>query len=285
MEKAPRPSMATITKKIIMALTGLFLCGFLVAHLAGNLLLLNTSNKFLWFNTYARTLNAIPFLLLLEIGLLAIILIHACDGYSVWRHNKSARPEDYAEGRQWAKTKSKKSKKTVSSTIMMVSGTVILIFIAMHVWHFKYHNSIGPANPVSAHKAGESAAPLGAVNAGASAASPAEAQAEATDLAAHVVYEFKKPYVLVIYLFCMVALGFHLYHAVWSSFQTLGVTNTKARRAIIVLNGLFTFVIAGTFALLPIWVHFIYKEPAPETAPAVVPATISSVQANQEGLQ
>jgi len=281
MEKAPRPSIATITKKIIMALTGLFLCGFLVAHLAGNLLLLNTNNNFNWFNTYARTLNAVPFLLLLELGLLAIFLIHAYEGFSVWRQNKNARPQEYAGGRKWTRgAKSEKSKKTVSSTTMMVTGTVILLFVGLHVWHFKYHNAIGPANPISEHRAGDAAPAIGVGTTGTAPHSDtaAQAQADATDLAGHVVYEFKKPYVVVLYLLSMLALGFHLYHALWSSFQTLGVTNSKVRRGVIILNNLFAIIIAGTFALLPVWVFFIYQQPTQQP----VNVSQSAIQQNQE---
>lgn len=264
MDKPPRPSLLGITKKIIMAITGLLLCVFLVGHLGGNLLLLRTADNFLWFNTYARTLGAIPIVPLLSWGIVAMILLHAYEGFMVWRQNKTARPVEYQGGKHWTREKSKKSRKSTSSTTMMATGVIILLFVAVHVWQMKYHNSIGPANPISHQKAGESAPTVGVVG---SAVVPAEPQSaaetahETRDLAAHVVYEFKKPYVLVIYLLCMIALGLHLNHAVWSAFQTLGATNSKVRKFMIGFGRVFTIVIAGGFFLLPLWVFFFVEAP------------------------
>ena len=54
----------------------------------------------------------------------------------------------------------------------------------------------------------------------------------------------------------MIVLGMHLYHAVWSAFQSLGVTNPLLKKSLIYLGNAFTFIIAGGFALLPLWVFF-----------------------------
>lgn len=264
MENTPRPGLLAVTKKIIMAITGLGLCLFLVGHLAGNTLLLmpGANGRFDWFNTYAGTLNKIPILPIVELGLLAMFLLHAYEGFSVWQQNKAARPVDYQGGKTWAKAKSSKSKKSASSTMMMWTGTVILLFVAMHVWQMKYHHSIGPENPVSAVQAGETAQPVvmtaPSVEPG---ETPAEAQAWTKTLAAHVIYEFKKPYVSLIYMFCMVVLGMHLYHAVWSSFQTLGATDTKLRRYMFGFGKAFTVIVAGGFFILPLWAWFFVEVP------------------------
>ena len=77
MNKPRRGITSAVGKKVVMAVTGLALCLYLVAHLAGNLLLLLGRGQV--FNTYAGFLNSIPFLLLIELGLLAIFLIHAYD--------------------------------------------------------------------------------------------------------------------------------------------------------------------------------------------------------------
>src|SRR5690606_37303860 len=124
----PRRAWLGVTKKIVMAITGLGLCLFLVGHLAGNLLLLFPANQYAWFNIYATTLNKIPVLPLIELGLAAMFLLHAYEGVMVWRQNKSARPVEYQGGRHWTKEKSKKSRKTTSSTTMMVTGLNIIIF-------------------------------------------------------------------------------------------------------------------------------------------------------------
>lgn len=228
-----------------MAVTGLALCLFLVGHLVGNLLLLFPANEFLWFNTYSNTLNAIPILLLIELGLLAIFLLHAYEGFMVWRQSKAARPIDYQGGRTWTRTKNDKSKKTLSSTMMMTTGIIILIFVALHVFQMKYRNPIGPSSPVASLSATSTDALPGV-----------QSPQESKSLSEFVIYEFHKPYIAILYMLCMVALGLHLYHAVWSSFQTLGATETKSRKAMIFLGSAFSIVIAGGFFMLPLYVWF-----------------------------
>lgn len=267
-------TLTSIAKKIIMAVTGLALVVFLILHLAGNLLLLfpGPDNRFLWFNTYSNTLNAIPVLLIAELGLLAIFLLHAYEGLQVTLQNRNARPEAYQGGQAWSKAKSAKSRKSAASTFMMWSGVVILLFVALHVWHFKYHGSIGPRGEVSALKQGETAPAVGVTGPGIDAANSPGAVEE---LATHVVYEFKKPYVLIIYLFCMVVLGMHLYHAFWSSFQTLGTTNSKLRNGSVIVGKVITVAIAGGFFLLPLWVFIFVKPVPPMSARTASPAPIA----------
>src|SRR5688500_9494285 len=131
---------SAVGKKVVMAVTGLALCIYLVAHLAGNLLLLLGRGEV--FNTYASYLHQIPFLLLIELGLLAIFLIHAYDALRLTLENKKARPVDY-EVKRWARQKSERSRKSTASTTMMVTGTIILLFTVLHVLHFKYNNPVG----------------------------------------------------------------------------------------------------------------------------------------------
>jgi succinate dehydrogenase / fumarate reductase cytochrome b subunit len=264
METKSRPSPLALTKKIIMAITGLALCLFLCGHLAGNTLLYFPNGNFNWFNSYASFLNAIPILPILELGIVAMFAIHAFEGFAVWKQNKSARPIEYQGSRHWTKEKSNKSRKTVSSTTMMWTGTVILLFVIVHVWQMKYHHSIGPDNPVSAVHSGESAPGVGVAGAGITpdaAQSPQETAAETKVLSEHVVYELKKPYVMALYLLCMIALGLHLNHAVWSAFQTLGATNSKIRKVMVLFGRAFTIVIAGGFFLIPLWVYFFVEVP------------------------
>ena len=76
-----------------------------------------------------------------------------------------------------------------------------------------------------------------------------------------MVYEFKKPYISLLYMACMVILGMHLYHAVWSSFQTLGATDNKLRRYMVGFGKVFTVVVAGGFFILPVFVWFFVEVP------------------------
>jgi succinate dehydrogenase / fumarate reductase cytochrome b subunit len=255
-----------IGKKLVMAFTGISLVLFLIAHLAGNLLILqgSRSGEYTWFDKYADTLNAVPFLLFVELGLAAIVFIHAYDGYSIWKQNKAARGTEY-QYKDWTKRgKSSKSKKSVASTTMMVTGIILLVFMVGHVWHFKYHNSIGAPNPVSIHKAGDAAPAIGVV--GATVAAPegqsdAQTKIESLQLARHVVYELKKPGVALLYVLCMLAVTLHLYHAIGSSLQTLGAGASKIGQALWHISRVVAVAVGLSFTFLPIYILFVAQNP------------------------
>lgn len=240
---------ASIAKKVITAITGLALCLFLVGHLAGNLLLIwvtrtdPSSDRFGRFNGYAKFLNSLPFLTLIELGLLAIFLLHAYQALKVTRENYQARPERY-QYKQWGRTKSPASRKTWSSTFMGVSGTLILVFTILHVWHFKYNRF--QEMPV-----------VGATSGSGMAMAGTGSEQSTHDLAGVVIESFQSPIVVLLYVFAMLNLGAHLWHAVWSAFQTLGVSNPKWRHALIWFGNIFTIVITAGFTIIPIWAYFI----------------------------
>lgn len=244
-------------KKLVMAITGLALCGFLFFHLLGNLTLLQGGG---WFNNYAGFLNAIPFLLVVELGLAAIVFLHAWEGYTVWKGNKAARGDQQYHYKEWTKQKkSDKSRKSVASTTMMATGIILLLFMLMHVWHFKYYHSIGPAGPVAMEHAGEAAPGVGVTGTGVAAPeaqSAGETKVESMQLAQHVEHEMQKKYVLALYLLCLVAVALHLYHAVGSSLQTLGAGSSRFGQAIWYLGRAFAVVVGGGFVLLALWIGF-----------------------------
>ncbi|MBV9864377.1 MAG: succinate dehydrogenase cytochrome b subunit [Abitibacteriaceae bacterium] len=268
MAKGAKIFSTAVGKKVAMALTGLGLCIYLVLHLAGNLLLLTGSTQ---FNAYAHTLTAIPILPLIELGLLAIFLIHIYEAIKVSLENRNARPVGY-QTKVWARTKSQKSVKSVSSTTMMWSGIIILVFVALHVWHFKYGKfyAVQPANVA-----------VGTANTGVATSStnPQEAQEQVRDLAYLVISEFKKPLIVALYVASMIVLGMHLFHAFSSAFQSLGVSNPRYRSILLRTGQIFTIVIAGGFAFLPVWVYLMFPTPpprniaGPDNGMAVVPLT------------
>ena len=250
MAKASQPLWTVVGKKLVMAVTGLLLCLFLVGHLAGNTLLLaGANNQFRVFNAYANFLDALPILPIVEILLLAIFLMHAYDGLVLTLENRRARAQGY-ELKVWARAKSPNSRKSASSSTMMWTGTVILLFVALHVYHFKYNHPLGAAPPDSV-AAGSIGSDMAIANQPASTAPQA-----ARDLASLVVWEFHKPAIVALYVFAMVVLGIHLFHAVSSSLQSLGIGDAKWGNAIIWFGRAFTIVIAGGLLLLPIWTYF-----------------------------
>lgn len=119
---------SSIGKKVMVALAGLLLCGFLLAHLAGNFLLLVGEGP---FNLYAETLEHNPLLPLAEIGLVALFLLHIVVAVTLKLQNKSARPTDYEAAKS-------KGGRTPGSMSMAVSGTLILAFLIVHLKTFKF---------------------------------------------------------------------------------------------------------------------------------------------------
>ena len=121
---------SSITKKYWMALTGLFLCLFLVGHLLGNLQLFATGVEgALAFNKYALFMTTNPAVKILSYVTYISIVFHAIDGIYLTILNKKARPIAYAMNNP-----SKNS--SFSSRNMAVLGTVVLVFIATHMINF-----------------------------------------------------------------------------------------------------------------------------------------------------
>ena len=121
---------SSIGLKQIQGVAGLCLCGFLVAHLAGNFLLLKGDQA---FNAYADGLASLGFALYVaEAGLAAFFLGHL--GLGIWLalDNRRARPEGYAyNARSGAGA-------TNASRTMVYTGIAILVFLILHLWMFKF---------------------------------------------------------------------------------------------------------------------------------------------------
>ncbi len=124
---------SSIGKKVQVAVAGLLLCGFLLTHLAGNLLLFKGPET---FNHYAEALETNPALPAAEIVLLLLFLSHIVTAARVRWENNKARPVGYVEttaagGRTWG------------SRTMAVSGTVVLAFLIVHVKTFRFGDREG----------------------------------------------------------------------------------------------------------------------------------------------
>jgi len=211
-----------------MAISGLALVGFVVMHLAGNLFLYDRSGML--FNQYAYKLHSLgPLLYLAEIGLLAIALLHIATGLKLALSVKKAKGVNYDS----QSSKKGYSKWNVASTKMAISGTALLLFIVLHIIHFKY----GPAEAegyVVQLAPGENA----------------------RDLNRYVVEQFKNIWVVAAYVIAMTMLGLHLRHGIWSAFQSLGVFkragSDKLRYAALGALGL---LLAVGFLAIPIVIY------------------------------
>jgi len=119
---------SSIGRKVIVAVAGLLLCGFLVTHLAGNLFLYVGAEQ---FNYYAKTLEESPLILPAEIILAAIFLAHIVVSLKLRWENKQARPVGYV-------MQESKGGRTPGSRTMAVSGILLLAFLIVHIRTFKF---------------------------------------------------------------------------------------------------------------------------------------------------
>jgi len=118
---------SSVGKKQIVALTGLALCGFLVVHLAGNLLLFAGQEA---FDGYVETLTSNPLIIPAEVILALLFLGHIALAIRVTWENRRARPGRYT-------VSATRGERTVASSTMIASGLVVLVFLVLHLIDFK----------------------------------------------------------------------------------------------------------------------------------------------------
>lgn len=245
---------SSIGKKVLMALTGLFLCTFLIIHLIGNLQLLKDDGGYA-FNTYAVFMTSNPLIKTTSYLLYASILFHAFWGLYITWQNKKARPVAYA-----AVNKSS----TFASRNMAVLGTIMLVYIAVHMADFWAEYKFGHLPYVSYTENLSSNEVIGtAMDAGYTQNSKMletydEANLTKTtvvkDLYAEVADAFKNPLISVFYVLAMIAMGYHLAHGFGSGFQTLGINHPKYSPLIKNIGiWIFAILIPAGFAILPLY--------------------------------
>lgn len=214
----PKALSSSIGTKFLIALTGLFLFLFLVSHLAGNLLFIAGPDS---FNHYAHALISNPLILVAEAGLVAIFLLHIFKTVAMFAANRGARPQRYAT-QKWAKTKNDRSRKSLSSTTMILTGSITLLFVITHLVTFKF----GPYY---------------------------ETVEGIRDLYRLQMAVFSDPTYVFFYLVCMGVIGFHLWHGISSAAQSFGLDSPTWTPRIVWTGRLLTAVITAGFALLPVY--------------------------------
>ena len=126
---------STIGRKLVVAVTGLFLCSFLVVHLIGNLQLFS-SDEGVAFNAYTYFMTHNPVIRAMEIILLLGFVFHIYEAIVVSRRNQSARSVKYAVNRL-------DQNSNWSSRNMGLLGTVIFIFLLVHLYNFYFKLKFG----------------------------------------------------------------------------------------------------------------------------------------------
>lgn len=219
------PFGSSIAMKYFMALTGLGWIVYVIAHLIGNLLLLSPSDA---FNRYAHTLLGLGlWLIAAEIVLLVGLLVHILAAILVTYDNWQARSKGYAV----YESRGKPSKKTISSSTMIWTGLILLVFIPLHVYQFKYGPGIQQGYVVTL-----------------------DGQ-QVRDLRRLVVETFSNTYYVVWYVAAMLVLGFHLRHGFWSAFQSLGLYHPRLTPVAYGLGVIVGLTLAVGFIFIPIWVY------------------------------
>jgi len=217
-------TLASISKKVITALAGLFLITFLAMHLTTNLLMLKPDNGEA-FRQAVDFLTTNPLIQIMEVVLFAGFIIHILFGTIVTVHNWMARPTDYKV--------SQKSYTYFMSKYMFHTGVIVFIFLLLHLWHF-FGIKVG-LNPQP------------------------EMMADKLDFYPLAIHLFQQPLFSAFYLISFVFLGFHLSHALQSAFQTLGLNHNKYTPAVKVISSAYAIIISVGFAIIPLYFLFVFK--------------------------
>ncbi|MDR3606129.1 MAG: succinate dehydrogenase cytochrome b subunit [Oligoflexia bacterium] len=221
--------MTTVAKKFIMALSGLALVGFVITHLLGNLTLYSHTDE--PFNAYAFKLHSFGSLLLVaEVGLVAIFLTHIVYGLTAKKTSLSARPKGY---RVW-RSKGGETPSNISSRNMAISGSILLAFVLLHVWQFRFGPAIEAGYVTTMH--GE----------------------QARDLHRLIVETFKNPAWVAVYVAAMLFLGLHLRHGFWSAFQSAGLTRHNTTVKLRIFGGLLAAALTVGFLFIPVYIYFAF---------------------------
>ncbi|MBV8254574.1 MAG: succinate dehydrogenase cytochrome b subunit [Chitinophaga sp.] len=215
---------STLTRKIWMALTGLFLCFFLIIHLLGNLQLLipGPASKE-QFNAYSQLLSGNIIIKIIAYILYASIIAHVVYAIIITVMNTRTRNVKYHYDKRGNLSK-------WYTRNMGVLGTIIFIFLVIHFRDFWYVYKFGEL-PLDEHGH--------------------------KDLYTLVITVYSELWYVVIYVICMIALCYHLIHGFFSAARTLGLYHPKYVRWIRILGWVYSVGICAGFAFIPVYVHFL----------------------------
>lgn len=208
---------SSVGRKLVMALSGLFLCAFLVEHLYGNLLLYANDNGAA-FVEYSHTMVHSLLIRIVEIILFAAIIVHVVQAINLTFQNKKARPVRYAVNKA-------ADNSTWFSRNMGLTGSLILFFLVVHIKTFFVSYRI-------------------------------TGLPEGQNVSMIVKEAFEQGWYSALYVVSVVFLGFHLNHGFQSAFQTLGLNNKKYAPLLKALGTGFALLITLGFASFPILFYF-----------------------------
>lgn len=213
---------SSITKKIIMALAGLFLISFLIVHLSINLLILKDDGREA-FTIAADFMVTNPVIQTFQWVLFGGFILHIILGVILQIQNWMARPTRYkVEGY---------SQTSFFSKFMIHTGVVIFALLVLHLINFFFKAKFGEMPVINFNGK------------------------DYEDMGLLVINKFKDlPYVLL-YIFWLLFLGFHLDHAFHSALQSMGLNHSKYTPVVFGISRALAIFIAGGFILIPILVY------------------------------
>jgi len=207
---------SSVGKKLVMGFTGIFLILFLVVHVALNACIWAMDGGEM-FNKGAHFMgsNVVP--RILEIGLFAGIILHIVQGYMLEMQNRKARGTKYAidygnKGSKWY------------SRSMALLGTLLLMFLIMHMYHFWLPNRSAQGFLLG----------------------------EEINLFETMKEVFSNVIVVIAYVLGCISLGYHLAHGFQSAFKTIGVHNKRYHAMISSIGYAFATIVPLGFAMMPI---------------------------------
>jgi succinate dehydrogenase / fumarate reductase cytochrome b subunit len=220
-----RKGLSSLNSKYLMAVTGLILIGFVLVHMAGNLLIYAGKQA---LNDYAKHLEELGLLLwVARAVLLAAFILHVLIGIRLWRQNRAARPIPYQQNdtvqASWM------------SRHMLLTGLVILAFVVYHLLHFSF-GVIEPGNFKYRHDY-QVTTPYFHVE---------------PDVAEMVVRGFRQWWISVSYVVAQLFLGLHLWHGGGSWFQSLGLNRQRSAWGVSLVGPVLGVVVVAGNCSIPL---------------------------------
>ncbi|HNW75752.1 MAG TPA: succinate dehydrogenase cytochrome b subunit [Bacteroidales bacterium] len=210
---------SSITKKVWMSLLGIFLMVFLVVHLSINLCLLRDDGG-RWFNDAAHFMGTNYVVKIFEVILFAGFILHIFLGIILQVHNWLSRPVRYRV--------TNRTRTPFLSKYMIYTGAIILIFLIIHFFNF-YFIKLGWVSNANMSPEGE------------------------PNFYIIARQLFAIPAYSILYIVLFVVLGFHLYHAFQSAFQSLGLNNKTYTPAIELFGVIYSVLIPLGFIFIPVY--------------------------------
>ncbi len=219
--RAPKAAKTTsVFKKAVMAISGIILVLYLIAHMVGNLKAYSGEEEFNHYSEWLRTIGnpALPgstALWLIRIVLLVAVFAHMWAAVSLWRQAKRARPQGYVTKKAMAQS--------YASRTMRWGGVIIAAFVIWHLLDLTW----GTVN---------SAADSGPYD--------------------KLVASFSNPVSTAFYAIAVILVGMHLRHGIWSATQTLGQSNRRREVTVNYAATAIATVLTLGFLLVPFSVLF-----------------------------